>query len=387
MRRRRWQAGVRGWPRSVLRRLRAHAPSLLLAATAAGVAYAVAAVVFGSQNAVFAPVAAVVATGLSAGQRVTRAAEISTGVVLGVLAADLLTRWVGVGPLQLAVAVLVAMSAAVAVRPSGLMANQSAVAAVVAMVLVPYLDTGPWVRLGDAVVGGLTAVALNAVASPDPYRSARTVTDDVLNRLAAMLDAVARALEAGSLDDADAAMDEVAALDDAHDEITGVIAATRERLAWRPADRRRGRDVVEAVEAVANRVPVMLATGRGLCRASGNLVRHAGRDAVPAGLVDAVDELVTAVRELACWVAGEGDVVTARDRALRAAALASAVPPGAQPRWVLVGQVRAMTVDLLRASGLVQRDAVAAVEEAAGRADRLGGPGATGGPGTSGPVG
>ncbi|MGI9587248.1 MAG: FUSC family protein, partial [Dietzia maris] len=54
-------------------RLRGHAPTLLLAAVSAGLAYLLAGLVFGPTEAVFAPIAAVVATGLSAGQRRLRA--------------------------------------------------------------------------------------------------------------------------------------------------------------------------------------------------------------------------------------------------------------------------------------------------------------------------
>src|SRR5690606_2822647 len=108
---------LRGAVSAAWRRLRHHGASLLLAAASAGTAFLVAGVVVGPQNAVFAPVAAVVATGLAAGQRLRRASEISAGVVFGILAADLLTRWLGLGPWQLALAVLLAMGTAVAVRP------------------------------------------------------------------------------------------------------------------------------------------------------------------------------------------------------------------------------------------------------------------------------
>src|SRR5690606_14081503 len=135
----------------------------------------------------------------SAGQRLVRAVEISGGVVLGLVMADLLTRLIGAGPWQLALAVLLGMSAAVALRASSLMANQAAVAAVFVMVLVPLQDTPPLVRLGDAVIGGLVAVALNAVLAPDPHRVALTTAEQLLERLATAYRELAQALEEADL--------------------------------------------------------------------------------------------------------------------------------------------------------------------------------------------
>lgn len=355
------------------RRVRVHGPSLLLAATAAGLAFLVAGALFGPQNAVFAPVAAVVATGLSAGQRVRRATEISVGVVLGVLAADVLTRWLGTGPWQLAVAVLLAMAAAVTVRPSGLLANQAAVAAVVVVALVPYLDTGPWIRFGDALVGGVVAVVLNAVAAPDPHRAARAVTGAAVGRLAAVVGRVGAALTTGSLAEAEAALEDAGALDGVRGEIVDALAATRERVTWRPSERRGRRAALEPAEGVAARVAVMVSTTRGLCRAAANLVRHAELEPEPrAGLAHATEELVGALDELRRWVEGAGRAEVARRLALDAATTASTQLPGHQARTVFVGQLRSAAVDVLRATGIPQAEAVAALEAAAGRADDLG---------------
>src|SRR5690606_24252435 len=129
------------------RRVRRNLPHVLLAAAAAGLAYLLASLLFESGDAVFAPIAAVVSVGLSAGQRLVRAVEITGGVVLGLVLADTLTRMIGAGPWQLAIAVLAGMSAAVVLRASSLMANQAAVTAVFVMVLVPLQDTPPLVRL------------------------------------------------------------------------------------------------------------------------------------------------------------------------------------------------------------------------------------------------
>lgn len=362
----------------VVRRLRAYGPAVLIAATAAGLAYLVAAALFGRQNAVFAPVAAVVSTGLVAGERLRRAAEISAGVVLGVVAADLLTRVVGFGSLQVTLAVAVAMSAAVLVRPSGLFANQAAVAAVVVMVLVPFLEAGPWVRLGDAVVGGAVAVTLNAVLAPDPYRVARTVAERLLARYAAVLRRVASALEHGSLEEAEAALDDLAALDGARGELRDAIAATRERLLLAPAARRRRRSALRPVRALAARSLTMLTTARALCRAATILVRNlppgtpvAGDGTRPgrAHLVAGVARLADAVDLLGRRVLGRARTDEVHAAALEAAVAVGAAPPRTTTAAVIVGLVRSAVVDVLRASGMPAREAGEALDAAAGPPD------------------
>ncbi|GAB3811787.1 hypothetical protein GCM10028820_03610 [Tessaracoccus terricola] len=372
----RWQL-LRRRGAAVWRRWRRHGSSLLLAAAAAGTAFVVAGLVVGPENAVFAPVAAVVATGLAAGQRLRRATEITTGVVLGLVAADLLTRLLGIGPLQLALAVLLAMGAAVALRPSGLMANQAAVAAVVVVALVPHLQSGPWVRLADAVIGGAVAVAFNAVLSPDPFRAARTTTRGVLERLATVLERLSAAVESGSLPDAEAALTDMARLDDARSEINEALDTTRERLALSRAGREARRTALPAMQGVSSRIIVLVATGRGLCRAGANLVRHQ-HDVDPPQPPAAVDQLVRSLRELldalqalGPWLDGTTGPERAREMALGAAATASAAVPRTQATAAVVAQIRSATVDVLRITGLTQPEAVTALETAAGRAQDL----------------
>jgi len=67
------------------RRLRTLLPTLLMAAVAAGIAWEIALRAFGARGAFFAPVAAVITLGLTVGERVRRAIELSVGVPLGMM--------------------------------------------------------------------------------------------------------------------------------------------------------------------------------------------------------------------------------------------------------------------------------------------------------------
>lgn len=356
-------------------RLRGHAPTLLLASVAAGLAYLLAGLVFGPTEAVFAPIAAVVATGLSAGQRRMRAVEISFGVVLGIAAADLMSRLLGIGAWQLGVAVLLATSAAVAFRASGLLSNQAAVAAVVVMTLVPLLDTGPWVRLGDALIGGVVAVVLSTVFSPDTFRTLSTAADRTLTGYERVLSGLRRDLAEGSLSGAEERLEQMESLATARQELDDAAAAVRERLVLGgPATRAARRRTLDTGALLGQRIVLLLTSGRALCRAGANLIRH-GRPVEPA-LLEALDQLVATVTALREWVSGEYDDDEVRRLALVAAATASELYEGGRPPAVIVavGQIRSAVVDILRITGSTQADAVAQLETAAGRADRCASP-------------
>lgn len=369
-------SALRGAALRVRHRLRGLAPTLLLASVAAGLAFLIAEAVFGPAQAVFAPIAAVVATGLSAGQRRRRALEISLGVVLGIAAADLLSRWVGIGPWQLGAAVLLATTTAVAFRASGLLSNQAAVAAVVVMTLAPLLDTGPWVRLGDALIGGVVAVVLSTVFSRATFRTVSAVADRTLAGYAHILAALRADLADGSLAGAEQRLEQMETLATAQQELEDAAAAARERLVLGgPGTRARHRHTLDAGALLGRRVVLLLTSGRALCRAGANLVRH-GRPVEPA-LLDAMGQLVETITALRGWITGDSgtggryDDDEVRSLALAAAVTVSELYDGACPPTVVVavGQLRSAVVDILRITGLSQAEAVSMLEDTAGRAD------------------
>jgi len=357
--------------RRVAERVWRHAPTLFLASASAGIAYVVARLVFGNEQAVFAPIAAIVSMGLTAGQRLTRAFEITLGVILGLVAADVLSRWVGIGAWQLTLAVLIAMVCAVAFRASGLLVNQAAVAAVVVMALVPFQDVGLFVRLGDAVIGGAVSLTLNAFLSPDPRRGAVTAADQAIQRYVRALRRLERALETRDPRPAEQAMMDLEDLGSVRQEITETLAATRERISlYRAANRLEQRRRLRAVEQLNARMDLLLTSGRSMARTTAAVVRHGGEP--DAHLVEGIAQLAETMGALAEWVRGKTRPNVVRDMALSAAVTVSQTlgahhPPASN---VLAWQVRSAVVDVLRVLGLTHRSALAALEQAAGRADR-----------------
>ncbi|MDB1089798.1 FUSC family protein [Streptomyces sp. ACA25] len=359
--------GPRNRARRSARRLRHHFVSLLLAGTAAGLAFAIAAALFGTEEAFFAPIAAVVCVGITAGQRIGRAAEVAVGVAVGLTAADLLLRVIGAGPLQLGIAVFLAMAAAVALGARTLMVNQAAVAAVLVVALAPQGDTNPLVRLADALIGGAVALSLGALLAPDPQRVVRRGGQEALDSLSTVLREIAAALAAGDLQRAEHAVTGTERMNGLLSELDEALDAAREST--RLGGPRRSMRPLGPLLLVRARLDMLATTVRALARGAVNAVRHGQR--VDSRLVTAAEQLADAVSALRRWTEGTGDVQDARASALRAARTASWLPHAARglTSQVVIGQIRSAAIDVLRATGLEQKEAVRTLEENAGRAD------------------
>jgi len=109
---------------------------------AASVAYLLAAVVLGNEQPFFAPIAAVISLGLTLGQRGRRTVEVVLGVAIGLLIADLVVSFIGVGPVQIG-PVALAMAAAVFFSERNLFVNQAAISAILVIVLQPRTPASP----------------------------------------------------------------------------------------------------------------------------------------------------------------------------------------------------------------------------------------------------
>src|SRR3954468_6862377 len=137
--------------RERLDRLRQRSFLILQCALAGAIAWWIAKDLMGHPQPFFAPVAAIVALGLSFGQRLRRVTEVVLGVAIGVFIGDLFVQLFGSGVWQVAVVAMAAMSIAALLGAGVLMTTQSGVQAVI----IPTLVTQPGAALGrwlDAVV-------------------------------------------------------------------------------------------------------------------------------------------------------------------------------------------------------------------------------------------
>src|SRR4051794_16562332 len=155
--------------RQALRRLRAQLWPILETVGAALVAWYLAKLLLSERETGFAPIAAVICLGATLGQQRERALELTGGVVLGVLVADLLVRLIGNGPLQVALMMVLAMSAAVLVGGGSLLMVEASVSAIIIGSAAPSsLGLFP-TRLIEALLGGGVAFAVHSlVFPPDP---------------------------------------------------------------------------------------------------------------------------------------------------------------------------------------------------------------------------
>ncbi len=180
--------------RARLHRVRSKAWHVAQAAVAAGVAWFVAGDLLGHDTPFFAPIAAVVSLGTSYGQRWRRVAEVTLGVAIGVLVADLLVVVMGSGAWQMTLIVGLAMTAGLLVDAGGLLVTQAAVQSIVVAALVPPPGQA-LVRWTDALVGGAVALVAATLVPGAPLRRPREQAAVVTDKIAYLLTGAAEAIE------------------------------------------------------------------------------------------------------------------------------------------------------------------------------------------------
>ncbi len=341
----------------------AAARPILQTAVAASLAWLIALEVLGHQSPFFAPIAAVVTLGLTIGERRQRAIELAIGVAVGIAIADLLVAQIGTGTWQIGVTVALAMFAAILVGGGPLLASQAAASAVLVVALQPPEDSFDFTRALDGLVGAATGVVIGSLLLPaDPVRLARSGAGPVIDSLASSLDCIATAIEHRDESEAERAIEAVADLrarhDDLEDSVTEAVDTARMSLG-----RRNALDQVAKLSELARHTRLAIADARSLARGANRAI--AVGDATPPEIHDAVRELAEATRDLHA-VLDEEDPLPSRERAVRAAAVSNAVLDETTNMSALhiVGQIRLLSVDLLRASGVSRTRAQELVRQA-----------------------
>jgi uncharacterized membrane protein YgaE (UPF0421/DUF939 family) len=157
--------------RSGALRLRSGWLPILQTAVAACLAWFLAVLILGLERPTFAPIAAVIVLGLAVGERLRRALELTLGVAFGVAMADLLLSVVGVGAVQAGVFVVLAMGLAVFLGAGELGVKEAAISAMIIMfTYTPSAAGFPFDRFLEALIGGGTALLINALLPVNPER-------------------------------------------------------------------------------------------------------------------------------------------------------------------------------------------------------------------------
>ena len=346
------------------RRLQGGLRSVLQTAVSAALAWYLAKLVLGHPAPLFAAIAAIIVSSTSLGQQRRRATELALGVAVGIFVADLLVRGIGTGGWQIALLVVLAMSAALLVGGGPELVTEAGVSAILlATVQVPDGGVSPD-RFLDALMGGAVSLLVNAILFPvDPMLMVARASQPVFLDLGAALDATARGLERGDVEEARAGLEQARALDDEIESLHAAIAIGRDTARLAPS-RRRAHSQLLVYDDAVHQLDRAGRNTRVLARAAVDYVRD-GKQA-PKALVLAVRELSEAVRELASQLEEPDRASSPGETAWRAARDATALLEG-QPADLntnmLVGQVRSTAVDLMRGAGIEPTDAQRAVDE------------------------
>jgi uncharacterized membrane protein YgaE (UPF0421/DUF939 family) len=319
-------------------------------ALAAVAAWYLAKLLLGHRETGFAPIAAVICLGATMGQQRERALELTGGVVLGVLIADVLVKFLGSGPPQVGVMVVLAMSAAVLLGGGTLLMTEAGVSAIIiGSAASSSLGLFP-VRPLEALIGGGVAFAVHSLLfPPDPVLHVSRAAHRLFGGLGRTLQDLAAVLREPDRASAEQALAAARSLDAQVRELADALALGRETA--RVAPRRRSvRDLLIRQEQIARHLDFAVRNTRVLAR---DTVRYARSGAAPVpDLSDAVEDLGRAIWALAAAFDEPEVHEEPRFLALRAAGRATDAI-ARHDSLVLIeiaGQIRSTAADLMRAA-------------------------------------
>jgi uncharacterized membrane protein YgaE (UPF0421/DUF939 family) len=213
------------------------------------------------------------------------------------------------------------------------------------------LSNGPD-RFFDALVGGAVAILVSqAVFVRDPTSSVAAAVGRTLAELSLALREASNALETGALDLAHHALARLRALDPSVSQLFEALAIAQEAAFLSPA-RRRHRGRIEPFGDAARHVDYAVRNARVLLRAVVTVLRT--HVAVQPELPVALATLASCADALTAQLVASADPEATRSLAIRASEQATGVLALHHDlrTSLMIGQVRAIAVDLLRASGL-----------------------------------
>jgi uncharacterized membrane protein YgaE (UPF0421/DUF939 family) len=339
-------------------RLRSKGWLVAQASIAAGVAWFLARDVFDHPTPFFAPVAAVVTLGMSYGQRLRRVAEVTLGVAIGVLTADLLVLAIGNGGWQLTLIVALAMSVALLLDAGRLLVTQAAVQSIVVAALVAE-PSQALLRWTDALIGGGVALVGAALVPGAPLRKPREQAAKVLDKIAFLLRGAACSVEDGDVDatfsllgDARSTDVLVEELRDAADEGVSIVRASPFRFRQR-GDVRRMVELVEPLDLAIRNTRVLVR------RAA--VAAYRG-DAVPPSYLALCRQLADVVDEVAERLRGDARLDLVQPRLISVAEATAGVERSTTlTAEVILAQLRSVVADLLRLTGMDPLEATDAI--------------------------
>ncbi|MFL6155335.1 MAG: FUSC family protein [Marmoricola sp.] len=343
--------------RARVARLRSKSWQVGQCALAAGVAWYVAADVFGHDHPFFAPTAAVVSLGTSYGQRLRRVAEVTVGVAVGVFLGDAITHVLGSGGWQVALIVSLAMISALLLDAGAIFVTQAAVQAIVVSTLVP--DPGQaFLRWSDALIGGAVALVAATVVPRAPLRRPREQVAVVVRKISALLRASADRIEDGDVDAARATLTDARATDALIAELRAASAEGLSVLASSPFRWRHKEGVRDMVELVE---PLDFALRNTRVIARRVAVACYRREPIPPGYAAFLRDLAEVTDQMAVELKADRMASALRDPLVALAQASSVLDRSTMLlAEVVLASVRSLIADLLAVCGM---DALEATDQ------------------------
>ena len=353
-------------------RLRGVWLQILQTAVAACVAWFLADLLLGlDRPPTFAPIAAVISLGLAVGQRGRRAVELTLGVAFGILVADLLMSILGVGAVQAGIVVALAMTVAAFLGSQEIGVNEAAVSAMIIMITFQFLEAGlPLDRFLEALIGGATALLINALLPVNPERMVAEAAHPLFDESVNVLKEVAEGLDEGDAPRIQAAYLKAQEIDARVSGLKEAVMTGRETARLAPP-RRRSLGHLELYAAAADQIELTVRDVRALARAALAVVQPGS--SAPERLSGAIRGLARATESLGVYLETSGAPDDTRTFALEAAREATVMLEEYEDLArnlavnAVVDQIHSSAVDILRSTGMDRGAALQALWEVTGR--------------------
>lgn len=352
-------------------RLRRGWLQILQTAVAACVAWFLADLLLGLDRPTFAPIAAVISLGLAVGQRGRRAVEITLGVAFGILIADILVSILGVGAVQAGLVVALAMTVAAFLGSQEIGVTEAAISAMIIMITFQSSEAGlPLDRFLEALIGGGTALLINALLPVNPERMVTEAAYPVFDESVNVLRELADALDEGDAQRVQAAYVKAQEIDARVSGLKEAVVAGRETARLAPP-RRRSLGHLELYAAAADPIDLTVRDLRALARAALAVVQPSR--SVPERLSRAIRLLAQATEALGVYLERSGSPDDTRTFALEAAREATVLLEEYEDLArnlavnAVVDQIHSSAVDILRSTGMDRGAALRALWEVTGR--------------------
>lgn len=180
-------------------------PSILQIVAAATAAYSFAFFVLGHSNPIFAVTVSIASLGFTRDARIRRVFETALGMVIGIALSEILLNQLGAGVWQMALVLLVALTAARFLSGKAAFALTVGVQAMLVYVM-PAPEGGAFVRSIDALIGGATALIFTALIPRNPIGMAAKDAEKLFTVFLDSVDALKTAVRNADFKVVDAAL-------------------------------------------------------------------------------------------------------------------------------------------------------------------------------------